>query len=237
VEFADAPEAVIVTAELRETLADLSGLLDGALALVSGRSIASLDGLLGLPLALAGNHGAQWRDAKGAVKTMALVNPAFAQVRSRLLAFAARHGLIAEDKNDAVAIHYRQHPHLQPQLEAFIANELALDDSPELRVIRGNCVYEVQPSGVDKGVAIARFMQGAPFKGRRPIYIGDDTTDEDGFAWVNAEGGVSIKVGQGPSCAQQRLAGTGEVLAFLQSQRQRLRQSHDQAKPRTGADW
>ncbi|WP_339616381.1 trehalose-phosphatase [uncultured Gilvimarinus sp.] len=236
VDFADTPEGVIVSPVLRDVLAQLSLQLNGALALVSGRSIQSLNALVGLPLTMAGSHGAEWRYGDGVLQSAALSNPVFAQVRTQLLGFADKHGLIAEDKGHAVALHYRTNPDKQPTLEAYIADELGLDQNQEVRVIRGNCVYEIQPVGVDKGVAIARFMSSDPFTGRQPVYIGDDTTDEDGFAWVNAQGGVSIKVGEGPSCAGVRLSDTGEVLAFLQLQLDKLRQLDDRTKFGVGAD-
>ncbi|HEY7886410.1 MAG TPA: trehalose-phosphatase, partial [Cellvibrionaceae bacterium] len=101
--------------------------------------------------------------------------------------------------------------------------DLGLSTCEDIRVIAGNCVREIQPTGVDKGVAIARFMGLAQFAGRQPVYIGDDTTDEDGFAWVNKHDGISIKVGEGDTCAKRRLANTGEVFAFLQEQLNKLR--------------
>ncbi|WP_339900490.1 trehalose-phosphatase [uncultured Gilvimarinus sp.] len=236
VDFAATPEGVVVSSELRDVLAQLALRLNGALALVSGRSIESLGGLINLPLSMAGSHGAEWRYGDGPVSNTELGNQSFREIRSLLLSFAEKNHLIAEDKGHAVALHYRKNPAKQPEIEAYIATQLALDDSDQVRVIRGNCVYEIQPVGVDKGVAIARFMSTPPFSGRQPVYIGDDTTDEDGFAWVNAQGGVSIKVGEGPSCANVRLSDTGEVLAFLQLQLDKLRQLDDRTKLGIGAN-
>jgi trehalose 6-phosphate phosphatase len=236
VDFASTPEGVYVSDELRQVLGGLAVQLNGALALVSGRSLESLSSLLDLPLTMAGSHGAEWRYGDGPLQQSELGNHGFDNVRALLLSFADKHALIAEDKGHAVALHYRTNPDKQPTLEAYIADELGLDQNQEVRVIRGNCVYEIQPVGVDKGVAIARFMSSDPFTGRQPVYIGDDTTDEDGFAWVNAQGGVSIKVGEGPSCAGVRLSDTGEVLAFLQLQLDKLRQLDDRTKFGVGAD-
>ncbi|WP_049720948.1 trehalose-phosphatase [Gilvimarinus polysaccharolyticus] len=234
VNFATTPEGVHVSVELKDMLAQISLHLNGALALVSGRSISSLSGLLDLPLTMAGSHGAEWCYSGGPVQRVDLNNNTFAEIRSALLTFANKHDLIAEDKGHAVALHYRTKMETQPLLETYIADELELDKSEAIRVIRGNCVYEVQPVGVDKGVAIARFMSDAPFKGRQPVYIGDDATDEDGFAWVNAHDGISIKVGDGSSCAKARIANTGEVLAFLKLQLDKLRHQNDRTKPRVG---
>ncbi|UTF61587.1 trehalose-phosphatase [Gilvimarinus sp. DA14] len=236
VDFAEDPEAVLVPEALSNVLSDISLLSDGALALVSGRSIQSLSSLVKLPLSMAGSHGAEWCVAGGEVQHMSLQTPEFVEAKAALLGFAEKYALIAEDKGHAIAIHYRVKPELKDRLDHFIDQELALSHSAEMRVIRGNCVREIQPCGVDKGFAIARFMSMPAFKGRAPIYIGDDTTDEDGFAWVNAHGGVSLKVGGGDSCAVGRLSDTGEVLAFLHGQLDKLRQVNDRTQSRAGTD-
>ena len=236
VDFASTPEGVQVSEQLREVLGGLAVQLNGALALVSGRSIDSLAGLLNLPLAMAGSHGAEWRLAAGPVTKLDLESESFTDIKAKLLKYAAKDDLIAEDKGHAVALHYRGKEHLRESLDYFIYVELGLDARTDVRVIKGNCVREIQPTGVDKGVAIAHFMGMEPFKGRQPVYIGDDTTDEDGFAWVNHNGGVSIKVGDGNTCAGVRLADTGEVFAFLQGQLDKLRQLNDRTQSRAGSN-
>ncbi|MCG9697461.1 trehalose-phosphatase [Shewanella sp. Isolate11] len=215
VEFAQTPEGVTVPNRLTDILQRLDLHLNGAIALISGRTLKSLANLVDMPLNMAGSHGAEWQHPNGIPYSQSIAHPSFLAIKNQLLNYANCHNLIAEDKGDAIAIHYRQAPAQQQQLDDYIADTLKSEDPKEIRVIRGNCVREIQIAGSDKGVAIARFMSKPPFYGRRAIFIGDDTTDEDGFAWVNDNGGISIKVGDGPSCAQQRLSNTGEVLAFL----------------------
>lgn len=216
VDFAPIPEAVVVSEDLRCVLQDLWLAFDGAVALVSGRSIDSLDQLLRLPqLPVAGGHGAEWRLPGGERNSLDLTNPEFTQAVDLIEAYARDRGLLLENKAHSLALHFRDNPVLQPEIDHFLADHVA--DFTNLRVIYGNCVREVQPVGVDKGLAVARFMQEPPFRGRRPCYIGDDTTDEDAFAWVNEEAGVSIKVGDGASCAAQRLEDTQAVSIFLRS--------------------
>lgn len=236
VDFASTPEGVQVPQELLQTLNDLAVQLDGALALVSGRSIDSLSQLVQLPLPIAGSHGAEWRLAAGPVVERDLSSGAFDGIKSKLLQYAEKADLIAEDKGHAVALHYRGKEDLRESLDHFIDTDLRLNERTDMRVIKGNCVREIQPTGVDKGVAIAHFMGMEPFKGRQPVYIGDDTTDEDGFAWVNHNGGVSIKVGEGNTCAGVRLADTGEVFAFLRGQLDKLRQLNDRTQSRAGSN-
>ena len=77
----------------------------------------------------------------------------------------------------------------------------------------GKMLLEVRPDGRDKGTAIRDFMAERPFEGRCPVFVGDDRTDEHGFALINAVGGWSIKVGAGPTCARYRLPDVAAVRA------------------------
>jgi trehalose 6-phosphate phosphatase len=79
----------------------------------------------------------------------------------------------------------------------------------------GKCVIELKPSGINKGAAIDAFLQESPFKGRKPIFIGDDLTDEHGFEVVNAKSGISVKVGAGTTHAQWRLGCVNDVHQWL----------------------
>lgn len=216
VDFADSPDAVRVPYELRELLLALNEHLSGALALVSGRSLESLDSLLQLPqLAAAGGHGAEWRLNSCEVHHSKEVNSeALATVREKLSPIAAEHALLLEDKGHSLALHFRSRPNIEASLDEFIEAEVR--HLPGIRIISGNCVREVQAKGVDKGMAVARFMQLNPFSERKPCYIGDDTTDEDAFGWINEHDGLSIKVGTGTSRAACRLSGVADVYRFLQ---------------------
>lgn len=218
VDFAPTPEAVEVSPVLKDLLLSWHERLQGALALISGRSLASLREQVALPLTMAGSHGAEWCYSGGEGQTLSLNNREFLHMKARLQAFAREESLLAEDKGQALAVHFRRQPHKEALVDRYIDELMAQLPDGRIRIIKGSCVRELQPLGVDKGTALARFMQNSPFTGRRPVYMGDDTTDEDAFAWINANGGLSVKVGEGKTCARERLSSTGEVLAFLQSQ-------------------
>jgi trehalose 6-phosphate phosphatase len=192
--IAETPEAVCVEPALRLLLERLAGANDGALALVSGRSLASIDALFApLRLPAAGLHGWERRRGDGTLAPVAEPTAILAPLRPVLLAFAAvRPGLRVEDKGGSLALHYRLAPHYAATV-CQRARELAAAE-PQLRLIEGRKVVELVPRGSDKGAAIADFMAEPPFAGRMPVYAGDDTTDEDGFAAVNRLGGLSIKV-------------------------------------------
>ena len=189
---------------------------DGALALVSGRSLADLDGLFApLQLAAAGQHGLERRDARGQVSRVSVCTALLHQARTILEDVVIAHpGLLLEDKGAALAIHYRRAPELESLAYAAIAQAAAC--LPEFHVQRGKCVWELKPRGISKGTAIRELMTEAPFAGRTAVFAGDDVTDEDGFAVANELGGISILVGKArATCARFGLRGVAELLAWL----------------------
>lgn len=217
IEFGDTPMAVRVPDSLRGLLARLAAGCAGALAVVTGRSLATLDGLLApLVLPAAGLHGLERRDAAGRLQhAPPALRGALEPFVTRLAGFAANTpGLLVEDKGAALALHYRAVPAAAGAVAAF-ADELAAALPPELVLQRGHMVVEIRAAGADKGVAIAAFMDEAPFAGRRAVFVGDDRTDEHGFEFVNARGGLSVKVGDGATLARARLADPAAVRAWL----------------------
>jgi trehalose 6-phosphate phosphatase len=203
VDLAPMPDAVCVAPGLVEVLRGLHRQLGGRLAIVSGRPIEQIDALLApLTLPAAGVHGMQRRDAAGVLHAAPL--PALAAVRACADALAARHaGVWVEEKYGALALHFRQAPAAGPMCTAALADVVRC--RPELLLMEGKMIVEVKVAGVDKGTAVRDFMAAAPFAGHRPVFVGDDTTDEAGFAFVQASGGIAIKVGTGPSIAHHRI--------------------------------
>jgi trehalose 6-phosphate phosphatase len=200
-EIAATPSAARVEQTLLDQLGSLSRLTRGAVALVSGRSIADLDRLLGaLRLPVAGQHGAERRTMVGGI-----IRHPFADERMEWLRHRVR---------ERIALHYRQ----APSLAAFAhreARQLAAEFGAGIAVLRGKAVVELLASGQDKGRAVLDFMHETPFRGRRPVFVGDDVSDEPGFFVVNARHGLSIKVGPGATQAHWRLAGVSEVSEWL----------------------
>jgi len=196
-EIAATPESVVVEPDLLALLRTLVARAHGAVAFVSGRSIAVLDDLFQpLLLPAAGLHGFERRTASGTYHRRPLPPGELLAVgREALRAFVARHPpLILEDKRFALAVHYR----LAPQLEELVVREvgaIAAALAPAFQIQLGKCVIEIRPSAASKATAIAEFMSEAPFAGRLPVCLGDDITDESAFVWVNANGGVSVAVG------------------------------------------
>lgn len=209
------PELVTIPLEIKQVLCELSANAGGALALVSGRPVVELDNL-SAPLhgPAAGIHGAERRDAHGGFYHVALP-PHIARVLTRELkkAITAFDGCYIEEKGVAFALHYRQGMHHRDAIMT-LAQDL-VKCYPELVLQSGKCVVELKPVGVDKGAAIAAFMQEAPFVGRMPLFIGDDLTDEAGFKQVNALQGISIKVGPGATVARYHLDDVNRVYRWI----------------------
>lgn len=219
------PDDVRAAPRLRWLLAAAGNSLDGALALVSGRSIASLDAVFHpLRLPAAGLHGLERRDASGRVHYPTGYAQRIAAARGALLEFVqSEPGLLLEDKGAALALHYRGAPALEAECRRRIgaAREAAGED---FHVQHGKMVFELKPSGRDKGTAVNDFMGEAPFRGRRPVFVGDDVTDEDGFRAVNALDGISIRVGESAGSAARLLA--ADVAAILDWLNQSTEPSH-----------
>jgi trehalose 6-phosphate phosphatase len=218
-EIAPRPELVQVPVGLPELIIRLAQQRQGALALISGRPLAQLDRLFG-PWhgAAAGLHGIERRRADGVLDYMldSAGATALDLIRPRLVELADRVcGLILEDKGATLALHYRAAPQREAEIRAQAA-ALERETSTALRVIAGKMVIEFQPRGINKGLAIAAFLQEQPFFGRSSVVVGDDTTDEDGFAEIRRRGGIAVRVGSPrETAANYRLPSVKAVLDWL----------------------
>ena len=200
VRITDRPDQVKLEPPMRAALDSLVELTGEAVAIISGREIKELDRFLApLTLPSAGSHGMERRNASGknvGVSTGASVPT---DVTSGLRTHAETHDLLLEDKASSIAIHFRNAPALEQETRS-LADELAAPH-PSLRVIHGHMVAEIASTEQDKGGALRAFMQEAPFKGRTPVAVGDDTTDEDAFRAAQDLGGIGIRIGGTNTCA------------------------------------
>jgi trehalose 6-phosphate phosphatase len=217
-ELAPTPAQVRVDGDVAAQLPALARELDGAVALITGRAIADADRLFpGLALPVAGQHGAERRAADGTVFRHRLPMPGIARLRREFARFAARHeGVLLEDKGATLALHYRQAPGLAAHVHRMVRAQTEIGTRRSAwRLQPGKGLVEVRPDGRDKGTAIAEYMAEPPFRGRLPVFLGDDRTDEFGFAAVDRMGGWSVKVGAGPSRARYRLPDVAAVRRWL----------------------
>jgi trehalose 6-phosphate phosphatase len=216
VEIADHPDDVIIAPHLAATITALSHRLGGRLAIVTGRSIAALEALLGpVEVAVAGSHGGEFRPAAGAA-IEPLADPLPPAVLAALETFAiANGGLLVEPKPYSAAVHYRRHPHA---VEGLLACARDLAATHGLAMKHGKQVIELTMPGSDKGSAVERFMGLPAFAGAHPLFLGDDVTDEDAFEAIRHLGGEGVLVGpMRETAAARRLPDVAAVHEWLES--------------------
>lgn len=219
-DFTDHPAVVQSDRDLRTLIEALHRTAGGAVAVISGRTIRDIDALLGgLRLPAAGQHGTERRDAAGRITHHAFPTERLDWARDRLAqAVAHRSGLVLEYKGLSLALHYRRAPRLGGYAHRLVRS-LAPRLGAQFCIQPGKRIVELKPAGKDKGAAVLEFMEEQPFKGRTAVFVGDDLTDEFGFATVNRLGGHSIKVGPGRTVARWRLRNVTAVRSWLETER------------------
>jgi trehalose 6-phosphate phosphatase len=215
-DLAPSPQQVWVPTELRHTLVLLNELTGGALALVSGRSLHDID-LIFSPLEFAaiGGHGAELRPV---ARTAALSRaPELSSGLKRQLAGVTElgPGILAEDKGYSLALHYRLAPDKASEVRAAV-DMICADALPgTVEILSGKQVLEIKPVGFNKATAVCELMNYAPFSDRRPIFIGDDTTDEPVFGIIPQFGGLGFSVGRVVADANGHFEKPESVRAWL----------------------
>jgi trehalose 6-phosphate phosphatase len=205
VEIAEHPDDVVAGDALRALLRHVCDAAGGAVALITGRTIADADRILGG--AIANIAGKLHRDHVAASELRA----ALEDVRD-LSEAGVLHARI-EEKGASVALHYRHAPEIEQDVRACAAQIAARH---RLRTLPGKMVIEIVAGAHTKGDAMEAFMRAAPFSGRAPVAIGDDVTDEDAFSAAARAGGFAIRVGESrTSSAAYRLATPAAVRDWL----------------------
>jgi trehalose 6-phosphate phosphatase len=192
------PRQVWVPPGLANTLDRLLTRTSGALALVSGRSLNDID-LIFAPAQFpaVGGHGAEMRLMAAGEAAVIHAPPMDKELKRRLAAIARLSpGILLEDKGYSLALHYRLAPHAERAIyEAVSLIRADLPDAP-IEVLPGKCVFEIKHAGFTKASGVRELMTREPFKGRRPLFIGDDVTDESVFAIMPEFDGLSFSVGR-----------------------------------------
>ena len=217
VEYAEAPDTVSIPREAVSLLEDLSDLLDGAMAILSGRRLSDIDRMTApLILPAGGLHGVERRCADGTLLRRVPDADAQACMRERCGELARRHPkAVLEDKGSCIALHYRHTPELEAALREG-ADWVVEGCRGSYEVQPGVCVFELKPVGSDKGSALNHFLREPPFAGRVPVAVGDDHTDEHAFEAASAAGGFGVCVGPRVSHgASYVLPGPRDVLEWL----------------------
>jgi trehalose 6-phosphate phosphatase len=197
-ELAPTPREVWVPPGLSDTLNRLLAKTSGALALVSGRSLNDID-LIFAPdqFPAVGGHGAEMRLANDGEAVATHAPPMDKELKRRLAAIAKLSpGILLEDKGYSLALHYRLAPHAEKAIYAAVSLIRADLPNAPIEVLPGKCVCEIKHSGFNKASGVIELMNHEPFKGRLPIFVGDDVTDESVFAIMPDFGGLPFSVGR-----------------------------------------
>lgn len=215
VEMAETPDAVRVDARLSAVMHRLHDRLDGRMAVITGRPATQIRALLAADFVVVGSHGMEFAEPGGTgsrPQRPAALDTALQAMR----ALAERHpGVLVEDKPFGAALHYRQCPSAEPNCTR-LASDLA--ERHGLQLQPGKMMVEVRAAGGDKGTAIRTLMREPAMAGTRPVFMGDDHTDEPGFVAAAELGGVGVLVGQKrETAALYRLEGVEATLAWLEA--------------------
>lgn len=196
-DIAPKPHDVLVSPELRRMLVRLAQRLGGALGLISGRSLADIDYIFDpLRLAAVGGHGAEIRIGPEASPYRMQATPLEPLLKQRFLEIAELdRGIIIEDKDYSLAIHYRLAPQMGGAVIKSVAAICEKYGCDGLSILPGKSVIEIKPRGFDKGSGLQELMSVAPFAGRKPVFVGDDVTDEAAFAVLPRFSGIGVSVG------------------------------------------
>lgn len=214
VEVAETPDAISVPPSMPPLLRLLAKRLDGRLGIVSGRALADLERHIDCTgVAVSGSHGLELRLRDGSHIPLSAPMD-LKEVRAAVARFAATiAGLLVEEKPSSVALHFRKAPREQEKVAEFMRR---LSRKSGLALQPGKMVFELRPKGADKGDAVRAFMAEPEFAGARPLFMGDDVTDEDAFEAVAAMGGDGILVGPPrATAAKWRLDDVAAVAGWL----------------------
>ena len=212
------PEVLVVDDSLRELVCDLHDGVDGALCFITGRSLEQVDGIFGdLELPTFGLFGLERRVARRGPRTVSSASPGLPAAARQVMQRLATHtGLIFQPKGAVFSVDTRFAVEAKPDVEEALAEVLPILGDDYMVVI-GHRICELAPKRAVKGKAIETVMSMPPFRGRFPVFIGDDVPDESGFEYVNGMNGLSIRVNpKGPTAARCTLPGVDDVRLYLQ---------------------
>lgn len=215
VDIAPSPDKVEIPPALPEKLRALHAALGGAVAIVTGRTIDAIESFLpDQEISISGGHGAERRHLgkRDAADPVLLADARIIACRVADT-LAGQAGILVEPKPTGVAVHYRAAPEKATMARAALTR--AIVGFNDFHAIEGKKVFEARPKWADKGSAIERLMQVKPFAGRMPVFIGDDITDEDGFATAQRLGGFGVRIGQGETRARFILPAIADFFEYL----------------------
>jgi trehalose 6-phosphate phosphatase len=197
-DFAPTPADVSVPPGLLQILGGLLANTSGALALVSGRSLRDIDELFApARFPVVAGHGAEIRASAASDAVAISAEPLQPELKSLLASIAELSpGILVEDKGYSLALHYRLAPQAEKSIYAAVSSIRAQLPHMPIEILPGKYVCEIKRSGFTKASGVRELMAREPFGGRRPLFIGDDVTDESAFAIMPEFDGIAFSVGK-----------------------------------------
>lgn len=218
IDIAPTPDAIRVTNRDKTLLGQLSKHHGGAVSIISGRNLHDIDKHLGdFEGTVSGGHGAELRRDAKQLPAVKCNFERLEHIKNAVQEFAAIDPrVLAEDKSFGIVLHYRQHPELEGKVRDFV--KCLVGDDADFEVQQAKMALEIKPKGISKAIAIERIMKFKEFRRRTILFAGDDETDEIAFAWVNEQGGITIKIGDGMTLARYRTRSPASFKKWLRSQ-------------------
>ncbi|PWW02164.1 trehalose 6-phosphatase [Hoeflea marina] len=218
VDIAPTPDAIRVTDRDKTLLDQLSKRTSGAVSVISGRNLHEIDSYLSdFQGTVSGGHGAEMRREAKALPTIKCDLERLEHIKCAVREFAAVDPrILAEDKSFGIVLHFRQHPELEGKVRDFVRSLVGGDADFEIQ--QAKMALEIKPKGISKAMAIERIMKFKEFRRRTILFAGDDDTDEIAFSWVNEQGGITIKIGDGLTLARYRTRNPASFKKWLREQ-------------------
>lgn len=218
VDIAPTPDAIKVGHRDKALLEGLVKRHHGAVSIISGRNLREIEHYLdGFEGTISGGHGAELRHDGKMLAGIDCDHERLEQIKAALMEFVIIDPrVLAEDKSHGMVLHFRQHPYLEDEVRSFL--DRTVGDDPEFEILPAKMAFEIKPKGISKATAIERILSFREFDGLNVLYAGDDVTDEAGFALINDLGGITIKVGDGPTQAQYRTGSPSSFKKWLWAQ-------------------
>ena len=218
VDIAPTPDAIRVTNRDKSLLDKLSKHCGGAVSVISGRNLHEIDHYLdGFEGTVSGGHGAELRRDAKKLPTVKCDLKRLEHIKNAVRGFAAIDPrILAEEKSFGIVLHFRQHPELEGKVRDFVKS--LVGDDADFEIQQAKMALEIKPRGISKAMAIEKITKFKEFRRRTILFAGDDDTDETAFAWVNDQGGITVKIGDGLTLARYRTRSPASFKKWLRSQ-------------------
>lgn len=217
----ETPDKAALPAETKRIIQVLVQRQHIQIIIISGRSLMDVKAKVDIAgIKYVGNHGYEVEDPKASMEAMipsgykVLLHQIRKEIEQKTVDFP---GLFIEDKGITMSVHFRlvQEEKMET-IEHFLRSlTQTFVDKKAIHASFGKKVFEIKPPiEWNKGAAVQKILETQDVL---PIYIGDDTTDEDAFLVLKNKG-ITVCVGlKDKTSANFYVKDTSEVVTFLKT--------------------